>query len=62
MKTTILYMFRSWQTLPGHVVTTKYNMFWGNAGENTDRHIACSAQSSILKFQFPNTMWCVTFL
>lgn len=55
IKTTILCMFRSWQTLPGQVVTTKYNMFWGNAGEKTDRNIACSLQKSILKFQFPNT-------
>jgi len=41
-------MFRLWQTLPGQVVTTKYNVFWGNAGENADRNIACSVQSSIL--------------
>jgi hypothetical protein len=56
IKTTTLYMFRSWQTLKGQVVTTKYNMFWGNAGDNTDRNMACGVQKSILKFQFPNTL------
>jgi hypothetical protein len=55
IKTTILYMFRSWQTLPEQVVTTRYNMFGGMLVKTLTEILLVAYKSSILKIQFPKT-------